>query len=64
MCHANVNLSLIVKNTTQIKSGIMISVVVSVKIQKNSLYERDFFGVLKHIAAKMINREEVLLVIQ
>ena len=43
MCHANVNVSLIVKNATQIKSGIMISVVVGVKIQKNSVYERGFF---------------------
>ena len=58
------NVSLIVKNVTQIKSGIMISVVVGVKIQKNSVYEKVFFGILKHIAAKMINREEVLLVIQ
>ena len=33
--HANMNVSFIVKNGTQIKSGIMVSVSVSVKIQKN-----------------------------
>ena len=56
MYHANVNVSLIVKNVTQIKSGITISVGRSVKMKKNIMCAKTvMFGILQHVAAKMVN---------
>ena len=52
------------KNLTPIKSGITISVGVSIKIQKNTICAKKItFGVLQHECAKMVNMQEVLLVI-
>ena len=39
-CHANVNANLIIKNVTQIKTGITINVSVSAKIQSNVMWAK------------------------
>ena len=60
----NVNMTLMVKKTW-IKKGIMITVGVSVKIEKNITYVKNVvFEILQHVAVKMANMQEVLLVIQ
>ena len=43
MYHANVNVTLIVANVTQIKSGIMIKVTVGSKIYKNIMCEKRLY---------------------
>ena len=44
------------KNVAQIKSGITVTVSVIVKIQKNIVCaKKGFFGILQHIAAKIVN---------
>ena len=54
--HANMNVCVTVKNLSQIKSGIKIKVRVSVKIQKNILcLKKVIFGILQHVAQKMVN---------
>ena len=59
------NVSLIVKNLTQIKSGTTISVGVSLIISKNIVcVEKVIFGILQNVAAKMVNMQELLLVIK
>ena len=60
--NANVNISLIVENVTWIKIGIIISVSVSVKIQRNISTEKVTFAVLQNVAAKMVNMQEVLVI--
>ena len=56
MYHANVNVNLMAENVIQIKSGIMINVHASVKIQINIVCTKNFiFGVLLHVAAEMVN---------
>ena len=53
MFYANVNISLMIENVIQIKSGIMINVTVSVK---NIMYVKNTtIGILLHVAAKMAN---------
>ena len=42
MCHANVKVNLVVKNVIQIKSGITVDVIVSAKIQKHAVCEKNF----------------------
>ena len=45
-----------VENVTQIKSGIAITVGVSVKTQKNIMHPKKImFGTLLHVVVKMIN---------
>lgn len=57
-------MTLMVKKTW-IKKGIIITVGVSVKIEKNIAYVKNVvFEILQHVAMKMANMQEVLLVIQ
>ena len=50
------NVSLIVKNVIRIKTVMMISSDVSVKIQKNiARVKQIIFEILQHVVAKMIN---------
>ena len=59
------NVSLIVKNLTQIKSGTTIGVGVSLIISKNIVcVKKVIFGILQNVAAKMVNMQELLLVIK
>ena len=59
--HASVNVSFLVEDVTWIKSGITISVGLSAKIQKNISAKKVLFGILQHVAAKMVNRQKVLM---
>ena len=53
---ANVNVNLMVENVIQIKSGIMINVDVSIKIQKKYCVCKNIkFTVLRHVVVKMVN---------
>ena len=61
----NVNVNLMVENVTRIKSGIIINVFVSTKIQKNKMHsKRIIFGILLHVLVKMLNIYQLLLTIQ
>ena len=52
-----------VESVTSIKSVIKISVGVSVKIQKNITCAKKFiFLILQHVAAQMVNMQEVLVI--
>ena len=63
--HVNVNVNLMVENVTRIKSGIIINVFVSAKIQKNIMHaKRIIFGILLHVVVKMLNIYQLLLTIQ
>ena len=63
--HANVKVSLMVENVTHIKSGITISIDVSVKIRISIVYAKNIiFVILLHVVAKIVNMQEVLLTIQ
>ena len=54
-----------VENVTHIKSGITISIDVSVKIRINIVYAKNIiFVILLHVVAKIVNMQEVLLMIQ
>ena len=44
------------------QNGIMTSVGVSVKIQKNISVKKGIFGILEYVAAKMVNMQEVLVI--
>ena len=56
MYRANVKVNLIVKNITQIKSGITINFSVSVKIQEKAMLgKKVIFGSLLHVLVKMVN---------
>ena len=56
----NVNVSLMIKNVIQIKSGIKINVGASVKIQKNIVCARKvIFEILLHVVVKMRNRSVI-----
>ena len=64
-CDVNVNVNLMVENVTRIKSGIIINVFVSTKIQKNKMHsKRIIFGILLHVLVKMLNIYQLLLTIQ
>ena len=54
MCYANVNVNLTVKNVFQIKFGITINVNMSAKIQGKLCVEKVIFGILLHVAVKMV----------
>ena len=55
MYHAGVNVSLMVKNVTQIESGITLNVSVSVKIPINIMcVKKVIFGILLHVVVKMV----------
>ena len=59
------NASLMVENVTGIKNGITISVSMSVKIQKNIVRSKKIiFGMLQHMAAELVDKQEILLMIQ
>ena len=52
-----------VENVTWVKSGIEIGFGVSVKIQKNIVCAKKvIFGILQHVAAKMVNIQGVLVI--
>ena len=54
-----------VENVTWIKSGITVSVGVSVKFSKKTVCTKKvIFGILQYVAAKMVNIQEVLMAIQ
>ena len=54
-----------VENVTQIKSGITISVGVSVKILKNIMCAKMVtFGILLHVVVEMVSLKEVSSMIQ
>ena len=55
MCHANVNVSLMVENVIKIKRGITIDVGLSVKY-KLKIYR---FGALPHIVASIIDNSVI-----
>ena len=59
--HVNVNVNLMVKNVTRIKTGITVNIGARLKIQKNIVY---IFGILLHAVAKMANIQQVLSTIQ
>ena len=48
----NVNIKLTEENVTQIKSGIMINIGVSIK---NVIHVKNIFGILLYVVVKMIN---------
>ena len=52
MYHVNVNVNLILENIIQIKSGIVINVDASAK---NIKCLKNIFGILLHVAAKIVN---------
>ena len=53
--HANVNVYLILKNATRIKSGVTINVGVSTKIQKNIIFvKKIIFGILLHAVVTVV----------
>ena len=58
------NVNLMVKNVVQIKSGITISVGVSVKIKKYICARNIKFAILVLVLVKMVNIKAALLVIQ
>ena len=63
MYHANVNVSLIVKNVAWMKSEITTSVGISMKMQKKIVYRKKvIFGILQYVVAKMVNMQEVLMI--
>ena len=51
-----------VENVTWIKTGLIISVGVNVKIQKIITLKKVIFGILQNVAAKMVNMEDVLVI--
>ena len=54
-----------VEYVIQIKRGIMTNAGVNVKIQKNIICAKNIiFAIVLHVAVKMVNMSEVLLVIQ
>ena len=54
--HVNAKINLMVENLTQIKSGITVNVCVSVKFQTNMMcVKKIIFGILLHVAVKMVN---------
>ena len=54
--HANVNVNLTVENVIEIKSGITINLIVIANIWKNIICAKQVsFGILLHLAAKMVN---------
>ena len=56
ICHANVNVNLIVEHVIQIKSGITINVGASVKKKKNIVCaKKDYIGVQVYVVAKIVN---------
>ena len=56
MYYANVNVTLVVNNVTQINSGITVSVGVRVKIEKNTMSaQKVIFEILQHVAANIVN---------
>ena len=61
MYHVNVNVNLILENIIQIKSGIVINVDASAK---NIKCLKNIFGILLHVAAKIVNIQQVVLTIQ
>ena len=60
----SVNVTLMAKNVTWIKNGITISVGVSVKIHKSIVCTKKvILGILQHVVVKMVNMQEVLLML-
>ena len=60
----SVNVTLMAKNVTWIKTGITISVGVSVKIHKSIVCTKKvILGILQHVVVKMVNMQEVLLML-
>ena len=58
----SVNVTLMAKNVTWIKTGITISVGVSVEIHKSIVCRKKvILGILQHVVVKMVNMQEVLL---
>ena len=57
MCHANVDANLMVRNVTQIKSGIMINVGVALEIRKKYIMcaKKIIFAILLHVVVKLVN---------
>ena len=53
-----------VANVTQIKSGTMINVGVSAKIQEKMCAKEIIFGILLHIVVKTVDMEKALMAIQ
>ena len=54
-----------IENVSQIKNGITINGGASEKIGKNLMCAKMvIFGILLHVVAKMVNMQEVLLMIQ
>ena len=50
------------ENVTWIKIGIRISVIKSVKIQENVSAKKVVFAIMQKAAAKMVNKQEVLVI--
>ena len=60
----SVNASLTIAKVTRIKSGIMINVDVSAKIQKNIRQAKKIIsGILLHVVVKIVDMQEVLMAI-
>ena len=55
-----------VRNVTQIKSGIMINVGVALEIRKKYIMcaKKIIFAILLHVVVKLVNMTELLLTIQ
>ena len=64
--HPNVNVNFTVENVARIKSELTINVGVRVKIQRNTIcYIWNItFGILLHVAVKIVKIEQILLMIQ
>ena len=61
----NVNVSLMVEDVIQVKSRITVNVGVSAIIQKNIMcVKKIIFGILLHVAVKMVKIQQILLMIQ
>ena len=61
----NVKVNLMVEGLIQVKSGIMINVGASVKIQRNIVFvKKIIYGIMLYIVAKKINIQQDLLTIQ
>ena len=59
-----INASLTIAKVTRIKSGIMINVDVSAKIQKNIRQAKKIIsGILLHVVVKIVDMQEVLMAI-
>ena len=59
-----INASLTIAKVTRIKSGIMINVDVSAKIQKNIRQAKKIIsGILLHVVVKIVDMQEVLIAI-